>query len=217
MVKAILDWLLWKRKWVLTGLIQKPEFTDKYEDLREDATDNPCDMFNIYSCAKATDHLKGEIAEVGVYKGGSAKMICRATKKKVHLFDTFEGIPSVSEYDKKQMGGHFQVGDFNSGTGVMRQFLNENCKIYKGIFPQDTSKWIEKKRFSFVHLDVDVYKSTKESLEFFYPRMVKGGIILSHDYPNSLGVKKAFDEFFKDKEEYIIELLDKQGMVVKNN
>ena len=56
-----------------------------------------------------------------------------------------------------------------------------------------------------LHLDVDIYDSTLNSLKFFYPRMSRGGCIISHDYPSSEGVKKAFDEFFEDKPEIIIE------------
>ncbi len=61
-----------------------------------------------------------------------------------------------------------------------------------------------------MHLDADIYEATLDGLKFFYPRMPKGGIILIHDY-NALhlvGIKKAIDEFFKDKPERIIDLGD---------
>ena len=66
-----------------------------------------------------------------------------------------------------------------------------------------------------VHLDVDLYKSTLDCLKFFYPRVNKGGIIISHDYPSVNGVKKAFDEFFKDKPEPIIRVSYNQCLIVK--
>jgi hypothetical protein len=86
--------------------------------------------------------------------------------------------------------------------------------IYKGVFP-DTAAAIENKKFCLVNLDVDIYKSTKDSLSFFYPRMVRGGVIISHDYDCGKGVTKAFKEFFKDKPEIIIELPTTQCLVVK--
>ena len=52
--------------------------------------------------------------------------------------------------------------------------------------------------FSFVHLDVDLYQSTKDGLAWFYPRLNRGGILISHDYSNADGVRKAFDEFFAE-------------------
>jgi O-methyltransferase len=70
-------------------------------------------------------------------------------------------------------------------------------------------------RFSFVHLDVDLYKSTYEALDFFYPRMTAGGILISHDYVSSQGVTQSFADFFKDKPETPIELIGYQAMFVK--
>jgi hypothetical protein len=82
---------------------------------------------------------------------------------------------------------------------------NKNVKVFKGVFPSDTSHHIEDRLFKFVHLDVDNYQPYKESLEFFYNRMVKGGIILFDDYDCGCcpGANKAVDEFFSDKPENI--------------
>jgi len=215
MIKELVDKILWKKLWVLTGLNKQKGFVKNYECLRKSTTLNHCDMFNVYSCALACNKLEGDVAEVGVYKGSSVKLIKQMTNKVVFAFDTFNGIPEITKFDKKQGGGMFKKGDFNSGLEIITNLQKLGIKTFKGIFPQETGKFVEKESFCFVHLDVDVYKSTKDCLQFFYPRLVSGGIILSHDYPNSLGVKKAFDEFFKDKKEVLICLLDQQVLVVK--
>jgi O-methyltransferase len=88
------------------------------------------------------------------------------------------------------------------------------CFFNKGIFPT-TAKPVEGKIFSFVHLDVSTYKSTLSCLEFFYPRMSTGGIILSHDYLNAFGVTKAFDEFFEERPKPVISLTGRQGLIMK--
>jgi O-methyltransferase len=90
----------------------------------------------------------------------------------------------------------------------------QDVYFYKGLFPS-TATAVEDKRFSFVHLDVDTYESTRSCLRFFYPRMNRGGIILSHDYISAAGVRKAFDEFFNHKVEPIIEMSGTQCLVVK--
>jgi hypothetical protein len=69
--------------------------------------------------------------------------------------------------------------------------------------------------FSFVHLDVDLYQSTLSGLEWFYPRLNRGGVLISHDYTIAKGVRKAFDEFFIDKPECLIELSGSQVAFVK--
>jgi len=52
--------------------------------------------------------------------------------------------------------------------------------------------------YKFVHIDVDLYHPTKDSLEYFWPRMALGGIIVTDDY-NWPGAKKAFEDFAKSK------------------
>jgi len=90
----------------------------------------------------------------------------------------------------------------------------EHINFYKGLFPS-TANPIKNKNFSFVHLDLDLYEGTLDSIKFFYPRMSKGGIILTHDYKSAQGVKKAFDGFFKDKPEPLIEMSGSQCLIVK--
>lgn len=174
----------------------------------------PNDLFMVYSLAKSRSRLEGSMVEVGVYKGDSAKMICEAKRdKKLYLFDTFEGIP----YADKEKDILFRKNEYKSTINYVKNYLRKypNVFIYEGIFPE-SSKPIEKESFCFVHLDVDVYKSTLDSLNFFYPRMVKEGIILSHDYSQAEGVKIAISTFFDDKPESIIELTGSQCMIIKN-
>ena len=176
---------------------------------------NDLQAYQIYMAVTKTEKIKGDIAEVGVYKGGSAKLICEMTKKKtVHLFDTFEGLPDLSPQDSEEQ---FQKGEYSAQLDYVKKVLKNytHIQFYKGFFPS-TAEPVKNKMFSFVHLDVDIYKSTLSSLAFFYFRMSRGGIIISHDYPSSKGVKKAFDEFYQDKPEHIIELpLCDQCIVIK--
>jgi len=78
-----------------------------------------------------------------------------------------------------------------------------NIIIRKGYFPE-TAKGLESEMFSFVMLDLDLYKPTLAGLEFFYPRVKAGGYIFAHDYnsPESdHAVSRAMNEFLKDKPE----------------
>ena len=161
------------------------------------------EAFLIYKTIKKTEKIHGDIAEVGVYKGGSAKLMRLATNKKLHLFDTFEGLPETSSKDNQQK---FSRGELYASLEGVQHYLREyqDVYFYKGLFPT-TSGPVADKQFSFVHLDVDLYESTLNCLKFFYPRMSPGGVIISHNYYDLVGVRKAFDEFFADKVEIIIE------------
>jgi len=172
------------------------------------------EAYQIVMAVERTAKVNGDIAEVGIYKGGSAKLICEAKgNKALHLFDTFEGLPDLCEMDDPKQ---FHRGQYLSSFENVKTYLERypNVYFYKGFFPS-TAESIKNKRFSFVNLDVDLYKTTLSCLEFFYPKMNTGGIIISHDYIVVPGVTKAFDDFFEEKPEPIIELSGSQCLIVK--
>ena len=76
--------------------------------------------FLIYSVVKNTEKIEGDLGEVGVYTGGSAKLICEAKGgRTLHLFDTFQGIPSVGEEDVT-----FHVGQYAASLDSVTDYLN---------------------------------------------------------------------------------------------
>lgn len=174
----------------------------------------PDEMAFLYYCAIAASKIEGDFAEFGVSSAGSSRIIAEAKgDKSFHLFDTFEGLPKPESIDE-----NFKKGQFAASLESVKEYLKDfdNLFFYKGLFPLSAESLEKDRSFSFVHLDVDLYKSTLAGLQFFYPKMSKGGIIVSHDYSIIKGVKKAFDEFFNDKIEPIIELPTSQCLIVKS-
>jgi O-methyltransferase len=173
--------------------------------------------YMLYQCAQQVAGLPGDIAEVGVYRGGTARLLCRTlagTGKTLHLFDTFAGMPAVRE-DKDI----HRAGDFNdTSLERVRAYLGdcENVELYPGIFPQ-TAGPVAQRTFAMVHVDVDIYQSVVDCCEFFYPRMPSGGIMMFDDYGfvSCPGVKPAVDSFLADKPEVPIYLPTGQCMVVR--
>jgi O-methyltransferase len=159
----------------------------------------------VQSCEK----IAGDLAEAGVYKGATAALMLSASQKRLHLFDTFEGLP--------QGENQFEKGEWKGSEAVVRRNLmkwTERLEFHPGFFPASTVG-LEALRFSFVHLDLDLYESTRASIEWFWSRMNVGGILLSHDYPQSEGVVQAFHEYFDGRNEPIIPLSGNQCIVVK--
>jgi O-methyltransferase len=167
------------------------------------------DAYELVTAARATAKLEGAAAEVGVFKGATARLIMDVLPAKVmHLCDTFEGLPDSQDgLDRGQYCGTLEE---------VRSYLDSpRVRFHRGYFPRDTGHEIEHERFCFVHLDVDYYDGTLASLAFFWPRMVPGGVILTHDYNYLPGPTKAFDEFFRDRVEPVIELSGIQALAVK--
>jgi O-methyltransferase len=167
------------------------------------------DAYQLVAAARSTAKLPGAVAEVGVFKGATARLILDALPgKTLHLCDTFEGLPDSQDGMDK--------GQFCGSLEEVRQYLNDpRVQFHRGYFPRDTAHEIENERFSFVHLDVDYYDGTLAALQFFWPRMVTGGIVLTHDYVWLPGPTRAFDEFFRDRVEPVVELAGIQALAIK--
>ena len=81
----------------------------------------------------------------------------------------------------------------------------DNVVLVKGLFENTLYERLSDKKFSLVLVDCDLYDATKLSLEFVYPRMEKGGIIMFDDYDRinrdnaTCGESTAADEFCKEK------------------
>lgn len=147
--------------------------------------------------------LQGSVAEGGVFQGEFATIINECfSDRKLYLFDTFEGfderdviLESLNGFSEAKPG----YLNITSEELVLRKMKYvDKCVIKKGYFPE-TTEGIED-TFCFVNLDMDLYKPTIEGLRFFYPRMVKGGIIVVHDYfsVGYEGVNAAIEEFCRE-------------------
>jgi hypothetical protein len=169
--------------------------------------------WHLFGFAKMVEALDGEMAEFGVYRGGTAYLLSKTVPQtRLHLFDTFAGLP-----DADPAIDYHEAGEFSASVEDTIRFLNGlNVCAHVGVFPESTSG-LEDAKFKFVHVDCDVYRSVADACMFFYPRMVRGGIMVFDDYNWSLcrGVKKAVREFFSEKVEFPVALMGGQGIVIK--
>lgn len=147
-------------------------------------------------------NVKGDVAELGVYKGELAKYLnAYFVDSELYLLDTFEGFDNRdTTFENTNNLSSASVGDF-SDTSLeavkAKMPCLDKCHFIKGYFPQSASQIPNDARFKFVNLDTDLYQPILAGLEFFYPRLNSGGVILIHDYTNPTypGVKKAVHEF----------------------
>jgi O-methyltransferase len=192
-VEAIAQYLTQELK------IGKPKIIDKYVAYSYEARitflKNQSQM--IYE-----KKLQGNVAEAGVFQGEFAKYINKYfPDRKLYLFDTFEGfderdthteaLSAFYDYSKR----HFD----NTSVEMVknRMLYKENCIFKKGYFPE-SARGVDD-QFVFVNLDMDLYQPIKAGIEFFYPRMSRGGVILIHDFFSLAfkGVKQAVLELEK--------------------
>lgn len=166
---------------------------------------------------KQSDHVKGEFAECGVYQGATAYLLCAhgtKTQRHVYLFDSFQGISEPKEHD----GTYWTEGALSADL----ELVNLNLAEFDNYTPQvgwipECFLGVSTAKFSFVHVDVDLYEPTRDSVEYFYSRLNSGGIMLFDDYgfKSCPGAKKAIDEFFDTRLESVINLPTGQAFVTK--
>lgn len=174
-------------------------------------------LYFLYCNILAIVHrdVPGSFAELGVYKGNSAKLFhTLAPNRLLYLLDTFSGF---SEQDKCYVPENYSNFDDISLESV-KNFIGEDDNIIYciGRFPETLSMIPDSELFAMVHLDCDLYEPMKEGLEYFYPRMSPGSIIIIHDYYSGCwpGVTKAVDEFLINKRENLVHIPDKSGTAI---
>lgn len=121
----------------------------------------------------------GNFAEVGVYRGGSAYILKQLCRHKTYLFDTFAGMPPVNP-DRDL----HHTGDFNDTSleDVQRFVGLDEVEYCVGTFPQSLEPRHKDLTFAFVHVDVDIYQSTLDCIDFFEPRLLPGGVMIFDDF-----------------------------------
>jgi hypothetical protein len=164
---------------------------------------------------KTIQNIDGDIVECGIGKGRTFFMLCclaemDGKRRNVWGFDSFEGFPRPSSSDnspRQIQKGEYSILTENGMRQILRKgglgkaFINERVKLVKGFFNQSLPKF-QGQKVAFLHLDVDLYQSYKETLEFFWPKVVSGGIVLFDEYKQPgmgdafPGAARAIDEFF---------------------
>ena len=183
-------------------------------------------MYKLYQLLDLIKNVKGNWAECGVFRGSTAFLLASYNKRnkalksgsKIFLYDSFEGLAKPSDKDK---GTFMTEKDYYCSEEQVRKNLKSFSVFVfnKGWIP-DCFEKTKSIKFSFVHIDVDLYDAVKLSLDFFSKRIEKGGIIVLDDYgfDGTPGAKKTIDEFYhKNKERfYFWKLPYGQAVLIKN-
>jgi O-methyltransferase len=125
--------------------------------------------------------------EIGVWRGGTAavvgkKLSLKNSKAPFYLADTFKGVVKATDKDAVYTGGEHSDTTVDLVKGLLKDNY-QHIKILEGIFPDDTGHLIPAdQQFGYCHIDVDVYQSAKEIVDWIWQKMVPGGVIVFDDY-----------------------------------
>ena len=173
----------------------------------------------LYTLLMQSLLIPGDVWECGVYKGGTAAMMAallrdKMPSKKLYLFDTFEGMPATDSAKDVHKKGDFAD---TSTEGIMTHIgCPDICEVRPGFIPS-TFAGLESAQIAFAHVDVDIYQSVLDSLNFIWPRLSRGGFIIADDYgwPSCPGARAAVEEFFVGKSAIPLCLVSGQALIFK--
>jgi hypothetical protein len=123
--------------------------------------------------------VDGHYLEFGVFTGGTIRFIARRLgSRAVHGFDSFEGLP--------EGWGGFNLGRRAFDRGGRLPRVPGNVRLHRGWFEDSLPPWLAANSgpVAFVHVDCDLYSSTRTILTLLAPRLVPGTIILFDEYFN---------------------------------
>lgn len=165
--------------------------------------------------------VPGDIVECGVWRGGSMMaaaltlLECKDRSRRLHLFDTFEGMTKPTDRDLSIDGGTASdllqssrrsdptsvwccagLDDVASAMGETG-YATEQLHFVKGAVEQTLPNH-SPSHISILRLDTDWYESTMHELKHLFPKLSKGGVLLIDDYGHWEGCRAAVDEYFAD-------------------
>jgi O-methyltransferase len=180
--------------------------------------------FELWKLVEQVSKLKeGSIIEVGVWRGGTGALIAKKAKNcgiedRVFLCDTFTGVVKASIKDSAYKGGEHADTSRQIVEELISTRMNlDNVEILEGIFPDQTGHRVEGMRFRFCHIDVDVYQSAKDVVDWIWDKMVPGGIIVYDDYgfDGCDGITKYVEEQMMCEDRVVIHNLNGHAIILK--
>lgn len=182
-----------------------------------------CSVEYIFS-----NDIKGSFVECGVWRGGSSMLIAKmlhnrnVNDRKIYLYDTFEGMSEPTNNDIDLRGSSASallkenVNNKNDSVWCLADlsdvqknlrltsFPEENLVYVKGKVEDTIPEIVPDNNIALLRLDTDWYDSTKHELIFLYPKLEQNGVLIIDDYGHWEGCRKAVDEYFSEKKEWIL-------------
>ncbi len=215
------------------------DFLDIYEDCKEYTCTSIERMHALYKSVEyiLKNNIQGDFIECGVWRGGSCMLIAKTLKKydckdrQIILFDTFEGMSEPTDIDidfkgaaaKGTMDSFNKKFNFNWFKVELSTVENNmkktgypltNIKYVKGMVEDTLSKYPINNKIALLRLDTDWYESTKAEMNYLFPHLEKGGVLIVDDYGYWQGARKAIEEYIAEtKIPLLLNTIDYTGRI----
>jgi O-methyltransferase len=207
--------------------LEDAEFSRLYDEMAarwfaDEVVDVRWRMWLLTRFALQARNLPGNFAEYGVYRGGCSWMVLSTARldpaRRLHLFDTFEGVPDANLTAQEREAG-FAGRLSDTSAEYVAQLLRPWDPIPQ-LWPGDvfdTMPGADTGELAFVHSDLNAAAPALHVLEHVYDRLVPAAIVVFDDYgfPGYEAQRRAVDGFLHDRPERVIALPTGQGVLIK--
>jgi O-methyltransferase len=167
--------------------LDDPDFQAAYRTVQDNTLVDHMRAFELWRGVGPGRRVEGDILEVGVWRGGTGCLMAKrvqalGSSAQVYLCDTFTGVVKAGPADRYYKGGEHADTSQRVVLDLAERLGLSNVNLLAGIFPDDTGDQVAGRRFSLCHIDVDVYESALHVLEWVWPRMPVGGVVVFDDY-----------------------------------
>jgi hypothetical protein len=176
-----------------------------------------------YELYKRAMEIPGSIVECGIFKGPSfarfamfRNLLESGDSRDMIGFDVFGKFPSTTFEDDKAKLDQFiaSAGDESiSEEQLLSVLASKKCDsritLVKGDILETIPNYVDQHpelKISLLHLDVDIYEPSKCVLEYLFPKLARGGILILDDYGIFPGATKAVDDYFVGRPELVAKL-----------
>jgi O-methyltransferase len=183
------------------------------------------DLWRCYELWQLVEQVKdvpGSLIEIGVWRGGTGALIAQRAAAlgidaPVYLCDTFTGVVKTTKVDTYYKDGQHDDTSADHVRGVLSRLGLTTAELLVGIFPEDTGARVQDDTFRLCHLDVDVEESARDILEWVWPRLSVGGVVVFDDYgfASCPGITRLVDEQRSVPGRLVVHNLNGHGILVK--
>ncbi len=195
-IKEALAYLIEKERFSISSELQRRALisTANYVELKllnSKAFDN---KFKLLEFSIDSINHKGLYLEFGVWKGRTINFIADKIDQVIYGFDSFQGLP-----EDWRVGYERELFKLNKLPKVKK-----NVMLVQGYFKNTIPQFLSenKEKIAFMHIDCDLYSSTKDIFTYTKNRLINGTVIVFDEYFNypdwENGEYKAFQEYIKN-------------------
>lgn len=198
------------------------DFRQVYQQVRKNTLVDVWRLYELWAIVGELADVPGAILEVGVWRGGSgALMAARAAalgiEDQVYLCDTWEGVVKTGALDTYYRDGKHDDTSLGIVERLLADMRLDRVECLQGIFPDDTGDKVADQTFRLCHIDVDVYRSAKDVLDWVWPRLSPQGMVVFDDYgfPACPGITQFVDEQRMQADRLVLHNINGHGLLVK--